>query len=368
MRNATAARARSKNKTRTSMPKRPVAAAAQRQRPQIAVVGDSQMAEGVKRTLGGLNVSVRGYEDLDTALDGLTAEVHALVLTMPLPETEVFAAVSRARAEAPGLPLCVVVPDGFSDRRAGRLYEAGTTAVFEWPYESLTLPAMLAGLIGSAPRKGEEGDKALRRAVRARLKLAAEIAEDVTAKVRGGTAIVEGTVPSLWMRTRLVQTLEHVPGVRGVSAPDLLVDPPERPDDELARNVRSVLRNVASVDPNTLSVAVDDGKVSLAGVVDRHRELQRLLDIVSNVRGVRDIDNHVTVSNQAAKSSRQLANRVRSGLETMYADAQIDVAAFGNVVVLRGETSKLSEKRGACDLAMSMSGVERVVDKLVVSK
>ena len=348
------------------MPQRPVAAVASRDKPAVAIVGDSRTARGVQRSLEGLNVKLQRHDDLDTALDTLAPRVRALVLTMPLPDTELFTAVARVRDEAPSLPICAVVPDGFSDRRAGRLYEAGVTAVFEWPYESLTLPAMLASLLGSPPKKAEAGDPALARAVRARLNLASEMADNVTAGVKGGTAIVRGAVPSLWMRERLIRTLEHVPGVRGVLAQELEVDPPRRPDAELARNVRSVLRSVAAADPKTLSVAVSDGKVTLAGVVDRHHELQRLLEIVANVRGVREIDNLVTVSNDAAVKARQLARRIRTGLETL-SSADVEVTVFGNVVVLRGNAPSLSCKRSAHDLAMSMRGVERVVDKIVVS-
>ncbi len=349
------------------MPRSPVAAVARRDKPQVAIVGDSRTARGVKRSLEGLNVSLKRHDDLEAALETLAPSVRAVVLTTPLPETELLAAVTRVRERAPTLPVCAVVPDGFSNRRATRLYEAGVTAVFEWPYESLTLPAMVASLLGSPPRKAEAGDRALARAVRTRLKLAAEMAENVTAGVRGGTAVVRGAVPSLWMRDRLIRMLEHVPGVRAVVAHELEVDAPPRPDAELARNVRSVLGSVSAVDPHTLSVAVADGKVTLAGVVDRHHEMQRLLEIVANVRGVREIDNLVTVSNDAATAARRLASRIATGLEALVSSPDIEVTVFGKVVVLRGRVSSLSEKRSAHDLAMSMRGVERVVDKLVVS-
>jgi osmotically-inducible protein OsmY len=336
--------------------------------PEILLVGDRQRARGVERSLGQLRVMTRHLPSLAKAREAASAACVAVVLVPPLPETETLSAVHglRAQAWANPLPLFVVVPDEFGDRKARRLYDEGATAVFEWPYEAILLPQMVTDLLGAVPKKGDKaGDAALSRAVRARLQLAEIAGEDVEVKVVAGVATLRGWVKSYWAKQRVENMLIHVPGVVAVLTANLEVRPRKRPDGELARNIRNVMRSVMP-DPKTVSVTVRDGAVVLAGSVDDHDDLARLVTVVGNVEGVRSIQNLVTVSAKATKKARGIANRLRSALESMWPSADTTVTVFGHVAVISGRVRSLADKRGIEALALDTPGIGRAVNKLTV--
>jgi hypothetical protein len=67
----------------------------------------------------------------------------------------------------------------------------------------------------------------------------------------------------------------------------------ELPDERLAQRVRAAVVRAVS-NPMGLSVAAESGRITLAGTV-RRRELEPLLRAAAGVRGVREIENLLTV-------------------------------------------------------------------------
>lgn len=288
-----------------------------------------------------------------------------VILVEPLPELQVVDATRELSSEAPLHTVFVVVPEDYSDRRARRIYEAGAVAVFSWPREALVLPAMVSDLLGASPRRGQRGDAALARAVRARLDLADDM--KVRARVIGGNIELRGQLGSYWKKARLVDMLSQIPGVTAVRCEGIEIVPVERPDAQLRRSVRAILESVTGAEGHSISVSVEDGVVELSGTIGRHAELGRLISVVGNVEGVRGIHNHVTVSASTDKA-RGIAIRLSKKIEALCPDARAAVSVFGYIAVIDGHVSTLADKRAIEELARDTPGVGRVVNKLAVTR
>jgi len=226
---------------------------------------------------------------------------------------------------------------------------------------------MLTELAGAAPIDGDDDvDAPLERAVRARLELSDITGEDVSVHVKSSTAVLSGTVASYWKKHRLVDALDHVPGVTGVVAEDVDVVPPERPDHDLLRDLRNALQSAARIDPRTVSVSVQRGAVSVAGSVSSHGDLERIVRVIGNVEGVRSVRNMLTVSPEVTERSRSLAQRLCTSVETLWSRASARVSVFGHVAVLTGHVRTLADKRGIERHVLDVPGIGRVVNKLRV--
>ena len=337
-------------------------------RHEILVVGGPASTRTVIKTLGKLHVSVRQLLDTSEVADNLRAEAMAVVLVPPLAQEATTTAVAACRDAGPGVPCFVVVPDGYSDRVARNLYDAGASAVLQWPYEALLLPTMVTRLAGVLPKKGNKrGDAALSRSVLARLRIAQLFEANPKVKVVGGVAAVSGRVSALWKRQRIEDLLAHLPGIVAVFTDDVTVAPTKRPDDKILRSIRAVLRGASASLSKTISVSVDGGRAVLAGAFTSHDELTRIVGMVANVDGVRAIENLATVSAPAAARARDLAKRLERGIATLWPHAHVRVTVFGPVAVLTGDVRPLADQRAITQFAQQAAGVGRVVDKLVVT-
>lgn len=336
---------------------------------EILLFGDPKTTRAVKRALGKLDTIVRQLASVEEIREELSQATRAVVLVAPLPDIEAVGAVKKLEdgARSAEAPVFVVVPEVYPDRRARKLYEAGVAAVFEWPYEALLLPAMLTDLAGAMPKGGTKAkDAALRRAVKARLALSDVAGDRLEAKVVAGTAVLSGCVDSYWKKQRVEGVLSHVPGVTAVVAEDVEVEPPTRPDRTIARDVRNALRSVARADPRTISISVQDGAIALAGTVTTHADLERAVQVTSNIEGVRHIRSLLTVSPEDTRRSRRLAEQLRKSLETLWSEAAVQVSVFGHIAVVGGNAPTLADKRKIEAFVRGVPGIGRVVNKMQV--
>jgi CBS domain-containing protein len=68
-----------------------------------------------------------------------------------------------------------------------------------------------------------------------------------------------------------------------------------RPDNQILSDIRDyVLHGTLSMDPDALTVKVDDGVVTIAGVVDRRSTVKIVGLLVQAVAGVVDVANHLS--------------------------------------------------------------------------
>jgi osmotically-inducible protein OsmY len=339
-------------------------------RPQVLLLGQEKRRELVRAALKDLRIQVVDEPwnvQRPRTLDRSTA---AVVLVPPLATLRTWRAVDALR-EAPwggtGAVFAVVSDDtGDSDIR--RIYGAGATAVFEWPRDALLLPDLLAQTLGIVQARGRarHSDTALARAVRARLKITDLGTSQLRVSSRDGVVTLSGNIDALWQRSVITDLVAQLPGVRDVDAEGLMVPPSGISDREVLRSVRAVLRTTPVSVGEALAVAVENGRVSLAGRLMRQRDLDRVVRAVSEVRGVRGVDRLAVVSPGQLTSDRKVAGRLRGALSRLFPDHEVTLKVFSGVVVLSGSVSDLVTKRRMEKIVAMDNDTARVLNKLTL--
>jgi osmotically-inducible protein OsmY len=340
-------------------------------RARVLVVGNTPPSlDPVQAALEPLKARIERMPWVAGLFDTLDLSTLAVVLVPPLPGTRVEDAVRGCKESPWGSTggLFVVLLDEPEDRQVRTLYRAGATAVLDWPRDAVTFPDLVAEIKGIEQARGRatDADTALARSVRARLRLAASMPSGLRVSCRDGVVYLGGPIDGLWRRSLVEQLVGRVPGVRGVVTEGLFVPPTGMPDAAVARAVRRLMRAMPSVAEESLSVAVESGVVSLAGNISSHRELEDLLRAVSDVRGVRDIENLVVISPRQRIDDRNAASRLQGAIARLFPGREVTVKVFGGVVVIRGQVADAETRRRIAAIVAQDDATIRVINKLSV--
>jgi osmotically-inducible protein OsmY len=114
-------------------------------------------------------------------------------------------------------------------------------------------------------------------------------------EVRGGKVTLRGTVASYWQRLRAQTLAEDVTGVIALIN-ELTVVPTESIlDEDIARQIIKAFEQNPLIDEDTVTVAVERGKVTLTGNVLTWSARNQARGTVASVPGVIFIDNRIMV-------------------------------------------------------------------------
>lgn len=339
--------------------------------PHVLVVTSGD-AETFRRSLSSLDTLVTVVPSISEAIETLDGATSSIVVDAPLTSPtaeealEALAGVDAARRR----PVFIAVHGDFSDDRALRLYDDGATAVIAWPAEVLVLPRLLSELadVSMADHEDTDVDTALTEAIEARLAVDPDLAGRVHVRVHDGVARLDGTLDSLWKRRRLRDRIAAVPGISALDQGSLTLDVPTVADDVLAATLRTTLAATAGVEETTLSVTTRDGVATVAGVVDSKRHMRGLLRAAETVRGIRRVDNHVTISADAALEGRDHATTLQSLIDPAFPHSDVTIKAFGRVAVLLGSSPTLAERIEVEEAVEDAGFIQRVVNKIDVER
>jgi osmotically-inducible protein OsmY len=232
---------------------------------------------------------------------------------------------------------------------------------------ALLMTVNLAPAISMAEEPQKVTDQDLVLAVETELQLDEAVPAqylDVTAT--DGIVTLSGTVSNILARDRAVNLVRSVRGVRAV-IDRITVIAVQRPDEELSRDVDTALAKDPATDSYEISADAKDGVVTLAGTVDSYAEKQLAAEVAKGVRGVKEVNNDLTVEYRSQRSDEEIARDIRHRMEQdVYLDPQhveVDVAA--GEVTLTGIVGSAAEKQRAFQDAwvanvtgIDMSGLE----------
>lgn len=115
----------------------------------------------------------------------------------------------------------------------------------------------------------------------------------IEAAVAGGVVTLRGSVPSYWQRLQAQTLAEDVLGVFEVIN-ELTVVPTESVlDEDIARQIIRAFERDVLIDENRVTVAVEDGKVTLTGNVLTWSARNQARNIAAAVPGVTAIENRI---------------------------------------------------------------------------
>lgn len=346
--------------------KRPSSARRQR---TLLVVGPPQRARPVCKSLRRVKVELESLRWSAAVFARPDEATLGVVLLAPLADEPAWRAVEKLRREVkrPAFGVFVVLFDEADDADVRRLYEAGATAVFDWPTDALLISDLVAETLGAEQVRGKaaHSDQALTRMVRARLALAHSIPRRLRLHATDGVLQISGSVQTLWQRSLIGELVERIPGVRDVVTSGLTVPPSGIADREVLRAVKRAI-DTLSTGAETVSATVEGGRVQLAGTMASRHELDDLLRAISDINGVRAIDNHLVVAPLQRDKDRKVAQRLRDLLKRLLPQVELELAVFSGIVVLRGAVPDLASKREAERAVANDADTVRIINKLFV--
>jgi len=202
---------------------------------------------------------------------------------------------------------------------------------------------------------------------------------EISADVNDSVVTLNGSVES-WQEKKLAAKVSK--GVRGVKGIDnnIAVDyTTGRSDAEIRAEIKKTLRWDAYVDDALVNVSVDDGNVSLAGIVGSMAEKSRAR-ADAWVVGVKSVDNtdlevkywardgKLRKDKYMAKSEPEIESAVKDtlGYDPRVDTSDITVKVDGGIATLRGTVDDLKEKRVAGKNARNVVGVWGVRNRIKI--
>ncbi|HQG31292.1 MAG TPA: BON domain-containing protein [Deltaproteobacteria bacterium] len=193
---------------------------------------------------------------------------------------------------------------------------------------------------------------------------------DINVDVAGNKVILTGSVPSYSDRLEAEEDAYAIPGVTSVDN-QLAVSPVISPipsDDDIRMRVENVLDWNPIIDASRIDISVEDGIVTLKGAVDSYWQKDKAWDLASNVSGVVDVVNELSVEPLEEVSDEDIRDDILNALDRSYVDAgDVNVSVKGCVVTLDGTVHDYNEFRTVEQIADFTAGVCDVKNNLVIA-
>lgn len=137
-------------------------------------------------------------------------------------------------------------------------------------------------------------------------------------------------------------------------------------DDVLRDKVQAALDSDVRTRAYALKADVINGEAQINGIVDNLAEKQQVNKIVSNIKGIRGVENGVTISTDGAIDDEDVTFEV---MEELNATQNVNLKNVGaktvkGTVFLMGRVDSPEEKQAAIKAASTARGVRNVVSQL----
>lgn len=210
-------------------------------------------------------------------------------------------------------------------------------------------------------------DTEITEAIKAQFKASEEIpAEEINVSTEDGVVTLSGSTSNLLAKKKATEIAQSARGV--LSVVSNLTITVSRPDEELSQAVAHQLATNPVTEYWEVSNSVNNGLVSLKGVVDSWQERKLVEKLVMDVKGVKEINNTIIVKPDPVRSDEDIKKEISQTLkmDSRLGANQINVQVDSGKVNLSGAVGSAQEKNLAVDIA-HVTGVESVsADRLEV--
>jgi len=116
-----------------------------------------------------------------------------------------------------------------------------------------------------------------------------------------------------------------------------------------------------------------NGVVTLTGVVESEKEIERAIKIAKSVAGVKKVVNNLRIGKRGIGSylsDKEITAKIKLKLikDPELKALSIDVDTINGVVTLTGVVTSEYQKRKAIEHAKSVSGVIKIIDNLQIKR
>ncbi len=195
-------------------------------------------------------------------------------------------------------------------------------------------------------------------------------ADEIAAEVRDGDIVLRGTVGSFVQKAEAGRTARAVPGVRRVD--DELGVRPMGIDGRAEADTKAAILDHLIADGRVhagdIDVDVDDGEVTLRGIVEHSDQRDTAERIVLGVPAVKRVDNKLGVLSQvsADEITERLTNAL--GIDAVIGADRVMVRVHDGDVTLSGLVRSRAHHDAALAVAGNTPGVTSVHDELIVDE
>ena len=177
-----------------------------------------------------------------------------------------------------------------------------------------------------------------------------------------------GVVDSYLKKTKAEDAARKVAGVKAVieKIEVKFINPNERTDNEIAREVLDSLKSNWEVPYQRIKVKVEDGWVTLEGDVEWNFQKEAIKNAVRNLEGVKVLTNDIRVQPKTIDEIEE--GTIEQALQRNWsmANQDISVSILNNNVTLNGTVNSYFQKEEAERIAWKAPGVWTVKNELVI--
>jgi len=190
--------------------------------------------------------------------------------------------------------------------------------------------------------------------------------------VRRGHVLLTGIVPTYKKKLAIQLKAKRTHGVKSVEnrMEVLYAGEHGNPSDKMIQNAaESLLVANPDIDASKILVAANTGVLTLKGSVTWFWQLHRVEDLVSNIIGVVDVKNELTVVPSEKISDEIIAREIVAELEQAdHADpGKILVEVKNGSVILSGSVRTYLAEQEAYEAAIQQAGVTLVVNNISIA-
>jgi osmotically-inducible protein OsmY len=196
-------------------------------------------------------------------------------------------------------------------------------------------------------------------------------AAEVQVEVYGGEVTLTGAVPNLTARNAATAGAWEIAGVKRVTNLLTVRFPPTfavPSDESIEDSARVTLVWNPAVYDESIDISVTGGVVRLEGTVDAYWKRWKAENLVSDLKGVREVENHLSVVPTESRLDQQIAEEIEAALvRNLYIDPdQVTVKVEHGKVRLTGSVETYYGRARAYEAAANAPGVTEIDNGIVV--
>lgn len=180
--------------------------------------------------------------------------------------------------------------------------------------------------------------------------------EDINVTTDEGIVKLNGSIDNLLAKQRATEICQNVTGV--ISVINNLKVTADRSDDAIQEDVTQALNTDPTTEAWEIAADVQNGKVTLTGVVENWQEKNLVETVASGVKGVTEVENNIQITTTTSRADTTIEAEITDALsyDSRIRSNMIEVDVEQDTARLSGFVGSAPEK----DLAMEKAYVEGI--------